>query len=403
MSYTIKTFIASGGERFSQLYAANPSGFPLFYPTAFIVRSIRRTTTHETQKVYLAAIKRVCEWESIRSIDLAKNLHNRSFLSAAEIDDLTSYLRTSKRSSKGGVISSSKYNTYLACAAGYISWLAHEVITDSNTRDVRAAVDTQNTMLLSKRRRKAGSKAARVQRIIALKLPTETNNQLLDLFDQPFEKLRQQHNFGHRFRNIVMLRVLYETGMRFGELLSLKLKHIIESSGSDSAYLDIERNHHDEFDTRLHQPVAKTEGRRVPISASLEEQLLDYRDNWRADVQGVGFSDEDFIFVVHRGGRSQGQALPKTAFDNGLAKLKQLFKALTPIHPHLLRHDWNYRFSKQVDRIGMSFVEERPLREQLMGWVPGSAMSKIYDRRHIEEKSHEIGRKIASDTARVSE
>jgi hypothetical protein len=30
MNYTIKTFIASGGERFSQLYAANPSGFPLF-------------------------------------------------------------------------------------------------------------------------------------------------------------------------------------------------------------------------------------------------------------------------------------------------------------------------------------------------------------------------------------
>ena len=403
MNYTVKTFITSGGERFSQLYEADASGFPLFYPTAFIARSIRLATTHETQKVYLAAIKRVCEWESSRGIDLAKNFHNRRFLSAAEIDDLTSHLRASKRSSKGDVISSAKYNTYLAYSAEYIRWLTHEVITDSNTHHVRDAVEAQNTMLLSKKRRKVGSKSAQVQRIIATKLPAETSNQLLDLFDQPFERLRQPHNFGHRFRNIVMLRVLYETGMRFGELLSLKLKHIIESSGNDSAYLDIERNHHDELDTRLHQPVAKTQGRRVPISASLEEQLMDYRDNWRADVQRVGFSDEDFIFVVHRGGHSQGQALPKTAFDTGLAKLKQLFKALTPVHPHLLRHDWNYRFSKQADRDGMSFEEERPLREQLMGWVPGSSMSRIYDRRHIEEKSHEIGHKVASNTARIIE
>jgi integrase len=403
MNYTMKTFITSDGERFSQLYEADEPGFPLFYPTAFIARSIRPSTTHETQKVYLAAIKRICEWESSRNVDLAMSFHKRRFLSAAEIDDLTDYLRASKLSGKGSVISSAKYNTYVTYAAWYICWLAQEVITDSNTSDVRDAVQEQNTMLLRKKRRKTGSKAAREQRIVALKLPVKTRNRLLDLFEKPFEGLRHPHNFGQRFRNIVMLRVLYETGMRFGELLSLKLKHLIESSGSDSAYLDIERNHHDEFDTRLNQPVAKTQGRRLPISQSLEEQLMDYRDNWRADVPRVGFSDEDFIFIVHRGGRSQGQALPKTAFSTGLSNLKQLFDVLMPVHPHLLRHDWNYRFSKLADRECMPFEEERTLREQLMGWVPGSAMSILYNNRYIQEKSQEIGRKIASDTARITE
>ncbi|WP_338514980.1 site-specific integrase [Pseudomonas poae] len=236
---------------------------------------------------------------------------------------------------------------------------------------------------------------------MAAKLSSEARNWLLDFFEEPFAGLRQPQDFGPRLRNVVMLRVVYETGMRVGELLSLKLKNFIEAGGGDSAYLDIQRNHHDVVDTRLHQPVAKTLGRRVPISESLEDQLKEYRDNWRSEIPRVGFSDEDFIFVVHRGGHRQGQALPKTAFSAGLFNIKQSNPALMPVHPHLLRHDWNYRFSKQADSEGMSFEEERTLREQLMGWAPDSPMSRIYNRRHIEEKSYEIGRKIASNTARI--
>ncbi|MGV8677296.1 site-specific integrase [Pseudomonas aeruginosa] len=402
MNFTIKTFVASSGERFSQLYEADEPGFPLFYPTAFIARSIRSSTTHETQKVYLAAIKRICEWESSRNIDLAVCFHGRKFLSIAQIDDLANHLRARKSGGKGEVIGSHKYNTYIAYAAEYLRWLAQEVITDSNTPDVRDAIDLQNTTVLRKKRRKAGSKSAREQRIVAARLPIDASNQLLDLFDQPFQGLQQPQDFGPRLRNVVMLRVLYETGMRLGELLSLKLRSLIEAVGGDSAYLEIERNHHDAFDTRLQQPVAKTLGRRVPISESLEDQLKDYRDNWRAEVPKVGFLDEDFIFVVHRGGRSQGKAISKTAFGTGLSNLKRIFSALTQTHPHLLRHDWNYRFSKKVDSEGVSFEEERSSREQLMGWVPDSPMSRIYNRRHIEEQSHEIGRKVASDTSRIT-
>ena len=91
MNYTIKSFIASDGERFSQLYEADAPGFPLFYPTAFIVRAIRSGSTHETQKVYLTAIRRVCDWEAERKLDLGLHFHKQKFLTAAQIDDLANH------------------------------------------------------------------------------------------------------------------------------------------------------------------------------------------------------------------------------------------------------------------------------------------------------------------------
>ena len=194
MKYKIKTFISGSGERFSQLYEADEPGFPLFYPTAFIARSIRSQSTHETQKVYLAAIKRVCEWESIRGIDLAMRFHARKFLSNAEIDDLTSHIRARKAGEKGQVISALKYNTYVTYAAMYLSWLAMDVITDSNTPAITEAVTAQNNALLGKRKRKTSSKTARETRILAAKLPAVTSDQLLDLFDKPFRVLALMEN-----------------------------------------------------------------------------------------------------------------------------------------------------------------------------------------------------------------
>lgn len=78
MSFKIKSFIAKNGERFSQLYS-DKEAFPLFYPTAFIVRSIRLKTTSETQKVYLEAIKRLCEWELEDKIDLELRFQRHKF------------------------------------------------------------------------------------------------------------------------------------------------------------------------------------------------------------------------------------------------------------------------------------------------------------------------------------
>jgi len=398
MSLTIKSFISSDGERFSQIYDVETGGFPLFYATAYIARSVRPKSTHETQKVHLETIKRIYEWEARERINLVIRFQQHQFLLPAEIDSLAQHLGARRRGSKGEVISRGKYNTYVAYAADYLRWLADEVITEANITQIRTAIDRQHESLVAKVARKRGSTSAREQNIIAVRLPEDARIDLQGLFEDPLQGVMRHGDKGPRLRNTVMLRILYETGMRRGELLSLKLGSFRESSGGEGAFLHIERNHHDEFDSRVRQPVAKTLGRIVPISADAERQLIDYRDEWRAEIPGVGFSDQDFLFVNHRAGPPQGKPVTETAFNSALSNLKQTFPALVPLHPHLLRHDWNYRFSQQVDAEGLDFETERETREQLMGWKPNSSMSLLYNQRHIQERANQIGRKIASDT-----
>ena len=75
---------------------------------------------------------------------------------------------------------------------------------------------------------------------------------------------------------------------------------------------------------------------------------------------------------------------------------------LALLHCHLLRHDWNYRYSKMVDEMGISTENEKEWRAILMGWAPKSTMVKIYNHRHVQEQSLLAGVKVANDTKRKS-
>lgn len=391
MTFRIKHYIAFDGERFSQLYDIDAGGFPLYYPTSYIARTVRPNSTHETQKVHLEAIKRVCEWEARQKAALDIRFQRRKFLCQFEIDSLVRHLVASRRKNSTEVIGRHKANSYISYAARYLNWLANEVISEKDS-DIAAAIKDQHKALLSATARKRGSMSANKQRILAMRLPNETTHALFTLFKDPLSGVQKNADKGPRMRNVIMLRILYETGMRRGELLSLKLVNFVEAIGGESAQILIERNHNDKFDTRVRQPVAKTLGRIVNISVEGEQQLITYRDHWRPST------DNEFLFVNHRTGRSQGKPITETGFNSALEKLKQAIPALEPLHFHLLRHDWNYRFSQKADEGGLEFESERTMREQLMGWRPNSEMSLLYNQRHIQEHANKIGKEIASDT-----
>lgn len=398
MSFEIKSFIAKNGERFSQLYSSEDP-WPLFYPTAFVVRSVRQSCTPSTQKVYLDAIKRLLEWATKNNIDFEVHFQRHNFLRPQEIDSLARYINAARRGKQGDTISEGKGNTYIGYVAKYLNWLANDVITDPNRPEVQDLINTQHKRLMDKLT-KVGSTSAKAQKLIEKHLPGKAREQLESLWDNPLVSVFRPADRGSRFRTVVMLRTLYETGMRRGELLALKLKHLLESTGGKGPQLVIERNHGDSFDTRINQPVAKTEGRTVPISPSLERQLTKYITKYRADVPSVGFNDDDFIFVTHRSRRGQGKPISISNFGQAVAGLRGLFPALDTTHPHLLRHDWNYRFSEAATKAKLTPEKEAELRRLLMGWSIKSDMPGHYNHRHLQEEASRIGRKVAGDTER---
>ncbi|QHE97944.1 site-specific integrase [Pseudomonas cannabina pv. alisalensis] len=407
MNFSLKTYIAQNGERFSLLFSPDEPGVPLLYPCAYISCTVRGYATHQTQLSILSGIQRLFEWERDRKLDLTEKLARGELMAPHEIDDLATHVRSRRNAKKGDVVSSRKFNDYWSSICKYIAWLTDEILPNRDNSNVRNLVEQQASRLAARTRKRVVSKARKNQRVLDEKFSDLARAQLLTLFRTPFKDLLPNAGGiiyhaekGVRLRNTVMLRILYETGMRRGELLSLKLKSFVEASGGDGAYLSIERNHDDELDRRANQPVAKTLGRDVSISEDLEAQILEYMTVYRAELNNVGLTEESFIFCVHRSGKTQGRALSINGFNSAFKYFKEKYPLLVTCHPHAFRHDWNYRFSKKADELGISEKDEAESREQQMGWVSGSEMAKIYNQRHRREKAMLLGREIAEDTAR---
>lgn len=399
MTYKIKSYIAEDGERFSLLLEGGDTLLPCFYPTAFISRHVRIRSTHETQKVYLNAIKKLMVWAKDAGIDIEKRIYTGVFMTVAELDDLARSLKL-KAGKNDQAISQIKFNTYITYVIKYLSWLIYELLANPDTEVVNAYLVRLRDVLGAQVSKKIGSKSANAQRILNTRLSPEMEQTLGSLFSDPFQGLLRNSDKGSRLRNILMLRVLYETGMRRGELLALKLKNFHEGIGGEGPSLVVERNHNDEFDSRINQPVAKTNGRQLFISLELEDVIKKYLYDYRNELPLSGLDDEDFIFVNHRSGLRQGAPFTISSFDSAIEDLKTKFVGLKGLHPHLLRHHWNWRYSNLPKADGYTEESDTLDRCYLMGWAFNSEMAKVYNLKHISEEANKKLLMMGDMTAR---
>lgn len=196
-------------------------------------------------------------------------------------------------------------------------------------------------------------------------------------------------------RNELIFRLLSETGIRIGELLSLRLEKI--DTGEEPT-ITIFRTQDDDHDSRRNQPVAKTKERTLPISDDLAIKLHQYITKDRAENKVA--RRHPYLFITHRRGNTCGQAMTIHAVENKVfPRMKKARPEFGAMHPHSFRHHMNYLLSRVIDEgnaltrgNGLSEApispgKERSIRAYLNGHMSEKS-GDAYNRRHIKESSH---------------
>ena len=206
-------------------------------------------------------------------------------------------------------------------------------------------------------------------------------------------------------RNELVFRLLYETGIRLGELLSLRLDTL---ELGQEPYITVRRTHDDLHDTRAYQPVAKTKERILPIDDDLAYKIYDYVMKDRAKTPGA--TRHPYLLVTHRRGQTCGQPLSMSAIGNAVfSPMRRLREEFRNIHPHIFRHHLNCRVSERIDehnrRVAsgrepvsgrISSGREQAMRAHLNGHR-SIRSGEVYNRRHVRESASKIVRDLQDE------
>ena len=254
--------------------------------------------------------------------------------------------------------------------AAYLGWLARYSGAEGARRALRGTVESLNERAKIRTRQPAaprkGLSGPQRERLFAVVDPSSPEN--------PFggQAVRQ--------RNLAIVCCLDESGMRRGELCGLRIPDI----DFGKLMIAIHRRPPDPADPRRERPMVKTGARLVPIRPELADILFAYIGGARR-VEPLARLHA-YVFVAH-GGRRPGAPLSPRSVGKVFGALQGVLGFA--LHPHLLRHTWNDRFSAAVDRKtsrgdATSEPTEERIRNFLMGWSPHSSMAPLYSRRHVE-------------------
>lgn len=184
-------------------------------------------------------------------------------------------------------------------------------------------------------------------------------------------------------RNRFIVQLMYELGLRRGEVLCLRVGDI--KLTPDGGFLSIVRRPQDRLDPRQPKPQVKTLGRELPISSELRELCLSYL---RSRQKAAGARKHPFLFVQSVG----GAPLSVSSITKIFRQLRASDDNLRYLTAHTLRHDWNDRFSELSDqgaprRTAVDARKEERIRAYAMGWSNEATAAK-YTRRWTRESAN---------------
>ncbi|SFE07419.1 site-specific integrase [Paracidovorax konjaci] len=186
-----------------------------------------------------------------------------------------------------------------------------------------------------------------------------------------------------RQRNWLIVMLLLATGMRRGELLSIRLDDL----RPNKPLIDIVRRLHDPDDPRMLQPTPKTRERSVELRPAIMKAVWEY-----IAMRGrlTAARRHPYLIVA-----DEGAPFGYKTVDRIFADIRRACPGLEiDLSSHVMRHTWNDRFSEQAELMALSEVAEERARNEQQGWADNSKSAATYTRRYAASKGRELSLKL---------
>ncbi len=222
----------------------------------------------------------------------------------------------------------------LSSVAKYLTFIAKVATAQSNDEETMQVIER-----MSKQLKAARPKRGKNKKTIGKRTGTGLPKAMLDEFIAVSRYDSEQNPFsnaGLRLRNDLLFRLLNETGIRPGELLSLRNDriHLV----GDVKSITVARTHDDPQDPRLKQPVSKTLERMIAIKPQTAALLHRYVTKVRKIIQGA--NKHPYLFVSHKG-KTAGKPLSQEGFGQVVLELKKTKPEFAIVFPYYFRHHFN--------------------------------------------------------------
>ena len=394
------------GERY-RLLVDGDTGVPLWHPNIYITTQVRNASRAvSTMESRLRAIKVLLNFCVDANINLEELIRSGQFLSDAQLQRLRDYCqrdfeasekeeekpvgRTSldsvlliKQPALPRVAITYEYQR-LTYVANYLGWYARNLHAGRPPAATENQIDRMIKSILNLRPRLKRS---------ATKQDKALQDSQFDLLmeiiepdhpDNPFKDKRSAE------RNALIIRLLAVLGIRRGELLGIRIRDI----SIPDRTIAIHRRPDEPADPRMFQPNTKTLARILPLVTDLTDRLLEYIKGIRNDVNQA--RRHDILLVAHGHGPNQGKPITTSGLGKIFHTIRKRAKSeLLNLHPHALRHTWNWKFSQAIDQLPKDQRPSPALEEQIrnywMGWLPSSGSAALYNHRHIAREGMALG------------
>jgi len=396
------------GERYCML-VNNSSGLPLFYPNLFITTQVRnRSLSYSTMEATLSGISVLLRYMEERGESLEERFQKVALFKEHELDAIRDFcqikFRSQSNENSNGMFNLSELREFdekvssqteyvrLTIVAQYTKWLAEQFIANSKDKLTVFQIGKIEKGIKARRPVKKNRNAEQHEK----GLDDEQLDLLFEIL-RPDSPLNPFADKSVRIRNRLIIFMLYHLGLRGGELLNIRIRDI--DFGKNQ--LIVARRADEKDDPRTYQPLVKTLDRRLPMNESLVQEIHHYVLSVRKKIPNS--KKNDFLFVTHKSGRTQGQPLSKSGYKKILEVVRKASPSLFNLAGHQLRHTWNEKFSDRMNTMDkpISPEEQEKMRSYLMGWKEGSGTAAHYNKRFVKKKANEAALKLQEGMIRV--